>query len=105
MRFSKALKLRIVTLEKIEETEEMKEDKKIKKLLGQIDDEDTDNEHIVYEEVTQTVNYYSIDYLVKDENSTNRCVLCSSGHEDVVEISFEELEILIEDHFKEYGIK
>lgn len=30
MRFSKALKLNIVTLEKVEETEEMKEDKKLK---------------------------------------------------------------------------
>lgn len=104
MRFTKALKLKTVVLEKVEETEEMIEDKKLKRIIGGLE-EDEEEETIIVKEAFQEVSYYSIDYLAKDDNFPNRCIICSSGHEDVVEMSVEDLEVKIEAYFKDYGIK
>ncbi len=103
MRFTKALKLKTVVLEKVEETEEEKDNKELRRLLGTLS-EDEENT-IAVEEAFQEVSYYSIDYLAKDDNFPNRCIICSSGNEDVIEMSVEELEIVIDKHFKEYGLK
>lgn len=103
MRFTKTLKLKTVVLAKVEETEEMIKEKDLKRILGTLS-EDEENT-IAVEEATQEVSYYSIDYLAKDDNFPNRCIICSSGNEDVIEMSVEELEIVIDKHFKEYGIK
>lgn len=103
MRFYKTLKLKTIVLAKVEETEEMIKEKDLKRILGTLS-EDEENT-IAVEEATQEVSYYSIDYLAKDDNFPNRCIICSSGNEDVIEMSVEDLEIVIDKHFKEYGIK
>ncbi len=103
MRFTKTLKLKTIVLAKVEETEEMIKEKDLKRLLGTLS-EDEENT-IAVEEATQEVSYYSIDYLAKDDNFPNRCIICSSGNEDVIEMSVEDLEIVIDKHYKEYGIK
>jgi hypothetical protein len=103
MRFTKTLKLQTIVLAKVEETEEMIKEKDLKRLLGTLSEDEENTINV--EEATQEVSYYSIDYLAKDDNFPNRCIICSSGNEDVIEMSVEELEIVIDKHFKEYGVK
>ena len=101
MRFIKPLRLKTVVLAKVEETEEMIREKELKRLLGKLTEEEENT--IAVEEATQEVSYYSIDYLAKDDNYPDRCIICSSGNEDVVEMSRDELEEVIDKHYKECG--